>query len=68
MTLTGPGGTGKTRLALEVATTLVPSYRAGVFWVGFASLRDPRRRSTMATPASATARTPPPPIPSEVIR
>ena len=41
LTLTGPGGTGKTRLALEAATTLVPRYKAGVFWVGLASLRDP---------------------------
>ena len=41
VTLTGPGGTGKTRLALEAATTLVPSYKAGVFWIGLAPLRDP---------------------------
>ena len=41
VTLTGPGGTGKTRLALEAAATLVPSYKAGVFWVGLASVRDP---------------------------
>jgi predicted ATPase len=41
LTLTGPGGSGKTRLALEAATTLVPEYKAGVFWVGLASLRDP---------------------------
>ena len=41
LTLTGPGGTGKTRLALEAAATLVPDYKAGVFWVGLASLRDP---------------------------
>jgi predicted ATPase len=41
LTLTGPGGTGKTRLALEAASTLVPAYKAGVFWVGLASLRDP---------------------------
>jgi len=41
LTLTGPGGTGKTRLALEAAATLVPEYRAGVFWVGLAALRDP---------------------------
>ena len=41
LTLTGPGGSGKTRLALEAATTLVPSYKAGVFWVGLAALRDP---------------------------
>jgi hypothetical protein len=41
VTLTGPGGSGKTRLALEAAATLVPSYKAGVFWVGLAPLRDP---------------------------
>jgi len=41
LTLTGPGGTGKTRLALEAASSLVPSYKAGVFWVGLATLRDP---------------------------
>ncbi|MDQ2910533.1 MAG: tetratricopeptide repeat protein [Actinomycetota bacterium] len=40
ITLTGPGGSGKTRLALEAATTLVPEYKAGVFWVGLGSLRD----------------------------
>jgi predicted ATPase len=41
LTLTGPGGSGKTRLALEAATTLVPEYKAGVFWIGLAPLRDP---------------------------
>jgi predicted ATPase len=41
VTLTGPGGTGKTRLALEAAATLVPEYAAGVFWIALASLRDP---------------------------
>jgi len=40
VTLTGPGGTGKTRLALEAASSLVPAYKAGVFWVGLASLRE----------------------------
>jgi predicted ATPase/class 3 adenylate cyclase len=41
LTLTGPGGSGKTRLAIEAAATLVPEYEAGVFWVGLAHLRDP---------------------------
>jgi predicted ATPase len=40
VTLTGPGGTGKTRLAIETAGQLVPEFRNGVFWVGLASLRD----------------------------
>jgi predicted ATPase len=41
VTLTGPGGSGKTRLALEAATRLVPEFPAGVYWVGLAPLRDP---------------------------
>ena len=41
ITLTGPGGSGKTRLAIEAAATLVPEYRNGVFWVGLEALRDP---------------------------
>jgi predicted ATPase len=41
LTLTGPGGSGKTRLAIEAAASLVPAYKAGVFWVGLAALRDP---------------------------
>jgi predicted ATPase len=41
LTLTGPGGSGKTRLAIEAAAELVSEYRNGVFWVGLAALRDP---------------------------
>ena len=41
LTLTGPGGSGKTRLAIEAAAMLVPEFKAGVFWVGLAPLRDP---------------------------
>ncbi len=40
VTLTGPGGSGKTRLALEVAADLVPAFSAGVFWANLAPLRD----------------------------
>jgi predicted ATPase/class 3 adenylate cyclase len=40
VTLTGPGGSGKTRLAIEAAAELLGDFRAGVFWVGLASLRD----------------------------
>ena len=40
VTLMGPGGTGKTRFAIEVAGTLIPEYKAGVFWVGLGALRD----------------------------
>lgn len=41
LTLTGPGGTGKTRLAIEAASEVVPSFKAGVFWIGLAPLREP---------------------------
>lgn len=41
VTLTGPGGSGKTRLAIESAAELVPWFKNGVFWVGLAALRDP---------------------------
>jgi predicted ATPase len=41
LTLTGPGGSGKTRLSIEAAAKLVPQFRNGVFWVGLAPLRDP---------------------------
>jgi predicted ATPase len=41
LTLTGPGGSGKTRLAIETAAGLVPRFGAGAFWVGLAPLRDP---------------------------
>jgi predicted ATPase len=41
LTLTGPGGSGKTRLSIEAAATLIPEFKAGVFWVGLAPIRDP---------------------------
>jgi predicted ATPase/Flp pilus assembly protein TadD len=40
LTLTGPGGSGKTRLAIEAAAELVPEFRAGVFWVELAPIDD----------------------------
>jgi predicted ATPase/DNA-binding SARP family transcriptional activator/DNA-binding CsgD family transcriptional regulator len=41
MTLTGAGGSGKTRLALEVARELVGAYADGVWLVELAALSDP---------------------------
>jgi len=40
VSLTGPGGSGKTRLAIEAAAELIGDFKAGVFWVGLAPLRD----------------------------
>jgi predicted ATPase/class 3 adenylate cyclase len=41
VTLTGPGGTGKTRLALQAAAAAADQFPGGVWWVPLAPLRDP---------------------------
>jgi predicted ATPase/DNA-binding CsgD family transcriptional regulator len=41
LTLSGPGGVGKTRLALQVATDLAHSYANGICFVPLAAIGDP---------------------------
>ena len=43
VTVTGPGGSGKTRLAIEVAAGLVPEFGNGVFFVDLAPLSRPEQ-------------------------
>src|SRR5437764_66458 len=39
LTLTGPGGVGKTRLALQAASDALDEFPDGVYWVALASVR-----------------------------
>ena len=43
VTLTGPGGVGKTRLALETAGKAAPEFADGAAFVALASVREPSR-------------------------
>jgi non-specific serine/threonine protein kinase len=41
LTLTGPGGSGKTRLSIQIAAQAAEDFPDGVFWVPLQAIRDP---------------------------
>jgi predicted ATPase len=41
VTITGPGGIGKSRLAIDVATRLAPGFPDGVYFVDLSAVHDP---------------------------
>jgi predicted ATPase/class 3 adenylate cyclase len=55
VTLTGPGGTGKTRLGLQVGAELLDRFEHGVFFVGLAAVYDPDLLSSTIARALAVS-------------
>lgn len=51
ITLVGPGGVGKTRLAIRIAAQLARGFRDGAWWVELADVRDPALVSNAALAA-----------------
>jgi predicted ATPase/class 3 adenylate cyclase len=68
LTLTGPGGIGKTRLALQVAADALDSFPSGVFWVPLASVRDPALVLPAVAQAVAVREEPGEPVSETLVR
>jgi predicted ATPase/class 3 adenylate cyclase len=58
LTLTGPGGTGKTRLAIAAGSELLPSVRHGAFFVDLSPLLEPDQVCPAVCQAAGVAEEP----------
>jgi predicted ATPase len=68
LTLTGPGGVGKTRLVLAIADDVASHFADGVVWVDLAPLTDAGLVVTTVATAVGVAATPGRPVPEELAR
>jgi predicted ATPase/DNA-binding SARP family transcriptional activator len=62
VTITGPGGSGKTRLAVEAARGLGPAFTGGVWFVPLADLREAEHIGGALAQSLGLPRTPAPPL------
>jgi predicted ATPase/DNA-binding CsgD family transcriptional regulator len=67
VTLAGPGGSGKTRLALRVASDSAAGFPDGVWWVELASLEDPELVPERIAAALCVPETPGRPVTASII-
>src|SRR2546426_11586677 len=58
LTLTGPGGTGKTRLSLQIAADVMDQFPDGVYFVPLAAVQDPELVPSSIAQALAISSTP----------
>jgi predicted ATPase/class 3 adenylate cyclase len=57
LTLTGPGGTGKTRLSLEIAADVLDQFPDGVYFVPLSAIHDPELVASAIAQALAISTT-----------
>jgi predicted ATPase/class 3 adenylate cyclase len=67
LTLTGPGGTGKTRLAIQAAADSSDSFPDGLRWVPLAPLADPRLVLSALATVTGVEERPDTPLSSDLV-